>query len=586
MNASPAIALSWQLWGRQRWTSLGIALYLGGLAVAAHRPDALQWRNSIFMSSIPLAFGLLFFVAMFAYPEGDVVGRGSTFPAEQFLLPVRTSQLVLWPMASAAASAAGAWTAFVLLILRPLGVGGAAGWPALMLAAAVAWLQVLLWTPMAVPYLRVVLALTLIPGLITAGVMGWSAGVAPRWLCAAYLAAMGLAYLAAVGGVTLARRGDVAEWPSWFDRYSRRAARGTRHTRLEAQALPSPERSQLWFEWRSSGLLLPIVTAVVFALLSLPLLWVRELTPLEANPPRSALGSIEVNLWLKLQGTCLLWPPLLAAILGFGRRAYDTARRDFSLNPFLATRPLTEAAFVSARFRAAALSTLATWAVTLAFGAGWLLLPAREGERVAPLGLLLAGHCPPETGAALLLTVAILVFWTWKNLTQGMYADLSGRSLLLYGAPLLAHSLALIGMLAFISGTSMQADMDPQYRALPASWPGLVLAAVAIKLLLMALSSAALYRTRLISGARLAGLSCGWWLTALAFFAALCWIATTGVSSSTLAEQVVQSNLLFCSAVAPAELYSPPYLAAAVFLFLPFNRLAWAPLALRLNRVR
>ena len=586
MTASPASALSWQLWGRQRWPALGISLYVLGLALAAHHPEALRWSNSIFLGSVPLAFVLLFFVATFAYPEGDLLGRGSTFPAEQFLLPVRTSQLVFWPMGYAAASIAAAWIGFVHLLLRPLGMDGPVWWPAVMLAATMAWLQVLLWMPLGLPYLRVGLALTLIPGLIIAGVSGALQGVSPPLLTTIYLAALAMAYLAAVGGVTLARRGDTLEWSWLADRLSRRVPPAARAIQLQSHHRPSPERSQLWFEWRSSGLTLPFVTAIVFVLLSLPLIWVRELTPLEANPPRSAFGNIEVNLWLRLQGACLFWPPLLAAILGFGRRTYDMARRDFSLSPFLATRPLTETAFASARLRAAGVSTLVAWAVTLAFTCGWLCLPARDGERVAPLALLFAAHCPPATLATLLLIVILLIFWTWKNLVQGMYADLSGRSLLVYGAPLLTHSVAIVGMLAFINGPAGQTEMDPQYRTLPETWSTLLLTAVAVKAIFMLGSVTALYRMRLVSGRRLGGLTLGWVAVAAGSFGALHWIATAGVHSSALAGQVIRSYLLICAAAAPAELHSPRFLAATVLLFLPFNRIAWLPLMLRANRLR
>src|SRR5690606_23712633 len=134
--------------------------------------------------------------------------------------------------------------------------------------------------------------------------------------------------------------------------------------------------------------------------------------------------SIQVNLWLKLMVSVLLLPTALARTVGFGRRAYHTNRRDVSLHPFLATRPLTSSEFTTARLRAAALSTVATWLIVFVFVFGWLLVPAQDIAGPAPLLSLLAAHAPPATIKSLLIIVLILVFWTWKGLVQGIWTDL------------------------------------------------------------------------------------------------------------------------------------------------------------------
>src|SRR4051794_11509362 len=145
-------AFGWQLLGRHRWAAAALVLYGAAIAAAAHSPGALQWRATLFGLTIPLGSGLLLLLAAFTYPEGDIVGRQSSFPPSLMTLPVRSWELVLWPMLLGTAAAAGGWIAVAGLILAPLGVPAPAVWPAAMLAAMVACLQALLWAPMALPY--------------------------------------------------------------------------------------------------------------------------------------------------------------------------------------------------------------------------------------------------------------------------------------------------------------------------------------------------------------------------------------------------------------------------------------------------
>jgi hypothetical protein len=345
----------------------------------------------------------------------------------------------------------------------------------------------------------------------------------------------------------------------------------------------NPDRAQLWFEWRSSGYVLPLVLAALCMLMSVPLLWVRDMVSLVPSPPGSEFGSIEVNLWLKLMQPCLFAPPLFAAILGCGR-SFGIRGKDLSLHPFLAIRPLRANAFVRAKLGAAALSTLTGWAVMLLFATGWLLLPAREGATTAPLLSILCRHCPPESAVALLLTLALLMLWTWKNQVQGLFADLSGRAWLVYGMPVLAHGFALIAFVECVSWSAGQVGRDVGSMDLPAAVPWGIGLALTLKLVGAGCALYEARRRRLASPGRLASLAAVWGIVALCLFGALAWIASHGANSGPLARSVTEIYFPLFGAGAPAPLRSLGYLAVITVLFVPFTRLVMAPLMFEWNR--
>ena len=94
---SPAAALASDFWRRHRW---GLAAVAGVvLAFAAVRAAYPFERTTAMVHSIWFVIGLCYAVGVFAYGfEARLEGAESGFPARLFLLPVRTSVLVGWPM--------------------------------------------------------------------------------------------------------------------------------------------------------------------------------------------------------------------------------------------------------------------------------------------------------------------------------------------------------------------------------------------------------------------------------------------------------------------------------------------------------
>lgn len=585
MTPTAHLALSWSLWTRQRWTTGAILLYAAVLAAACRQPFAADWRSTLFLASVPLAFGVLFLLAVFVYPEGDVAGRESSFPPDQLLLPVSPRWLVFWPMLYGTLTAAAAWLALRELILRPLLAEAPPIWPAAMLAAAAAVLQALLWTPMALPLARMALALTLVPGLLTAAVQAGLRGISEPVLCSLALATVGIAYCVAVAGVTRARRGEPPPW-NWPNVQRVRAVPGSGHA-VARPAFLGPEYAQLWYEWRTGALALPLLTVAVFGVLSAPLLWIRELTPLHGLAPLDPFGGLLVNLWLKIQVGILFAPPLLAFVVGFGRRAYHAERGESSLHPFLATRPLHATSFAKARLLSAALSAVATWLLVLCIVFIWLQTPARSGERTGTLISLVSEYGSPSTVILTALIAANLMFSTWLGLIHTMWADLSGRSVLAHCAALVPLMIALSATAALIKWGLQPEGIGAAEGASLAPWVLRTLwAAALVKLAGAAAAGTALHRGGHVSGKRLAWLTAWWALAAMTVCLAMRWMATAGPDAGPLGAMLTLTYAPICSGAAPAQFHSVAFLAGFSILFCPYSRLALIPLMLSANRHR
>src|SRR5437868_14217132 len=127
---SPALGIAWLLWRRNRWGF--IALLASGSSLAlmtrAWPSTSAAVRLQLFAAALPLIFGLLYLMAAFAYSEADLAATVSGFPRSMLLLPVRTSELVFWPMFAGCFTIGLAWIALARWILIPIGMHVPVGW--------------------------------------------------------------------------------------------------------------------------------------------------------------------------------------------------------------------------------------------------------------------------------------------------------------------------------------------------------------------------------------------------------------------------------------------------------------------------
>jgi hypothetical protein len=412
---APALALSWQLWGRhRRGLAVALACWLLFVLLTLVLPDDESLRRVLWLtgwaSFLPLTLGYL--IALFAYgfDGASLEARDSGFPARLFTLPVGTRALVGWPMLLGAAAIAVTWVAWACFVLRPNGFAVPLWWPALLLAAILTWLQAVLWSPFRLPFLRIGAALAVASVLGAAAGASVVYGVSEPVLAALFACFIPAAYLTAAAGVRRARHGGSATGP--------RQVR-VRPATVAAPALaafPSLARAQLWYEWRSHGLVFPVLLG---CLLLLQTGGARLLARIGQAVPPGDLFAV-LNHFTRATGQTFLvfhplviLPLLIAALLGSGVGALGPKFRPSS---FLLTRPLGSGALVVAKFRVAALSTLAALALTAVAGLAWLALTGTAADVAEWWRQVVETYGPARAWAMPVLAVIALAGLTWLQL--------------------------------------------------------------------------------------------------------------------------------------------------------------------------
>jgi len=554
---SPAFGLGWHLWRRYRLFALAFLTYGVALAVSVPAIVRLHLHGVALVAAMPLEMALFITIALFANPDADIVGRNSGYPAYLLTLPVRTVELVLWPMLSCMGTVVLGWLALAHLILNPLGLALPLWWPALILAGLVAGIQAVYWLPLGLPYLRLFLLLAVTGLVVGVGIRGATL-LSPVALTTIFLVTISVAFGVAVSGVARARRGDTPEWTLRQERAD--TAPATR------KPFRSPHQAQFWYEWSRNGLLLPLVVGGLYLFVyacslrsevRVPLDLLHPLVPSEQAVQGVAgilvSSGVKMGLFLGLALT-----PMLAMSIGCGVWRPGNRNRDQSLNLFYATRPLTSAEMAFAKFRMAAQSALLTWGIVLLFELLILLCPAQDGTTVAPLGVLLLHYVTLKTGILTVLILLAALIQTWKSQVSGLFINLCGRPWIVNGyATIMAGLHTGVIMLAVWLSTNRPAIWPHVLQALPA----LLACTVLVKLVLSAWALFRCHQRRLISARTAMKIGIGWSAIALTSWILLC-------------------RLL------GSDLFTSGELLGSILLFLPLARPALAPLAMDWNRHR
>lgn len=556
-RAPRAFGLLWYVVRRQR-VGLTIALAVMSsvlIAAVGIGADTLSpFLRFCFVDLFCLAS--VYLLGVLANADGDMISAGSGYPRHLLTLPLSTRSLVLWPMALAAAAAGGAWLLFGCIVLGYSGGTNPLWWPAAMLVATSTCLQAAMWHPFRRAYLRglaTVLAVALPP--LLAG-LAWLRDLSAAALYGIYGTVTVAAVLVAYGGVSAARLGGGGERAPSRSPFVPGAVRRAGRVGQAPQPFPSAMRAQVWMEWRCNGRMLPLFVGsgcVVLAFLFTMLGMVGDI--------RSAplgVGSIAVSELARVELLVLPVAVLCAGVVGCCCNRTETLRRDLTLPPLQATRPLTCAEMVSAKLRMAALSALATGAVLAAFLGLWLLQPAHEGGRNAPLGLLLLPHATPRVFASAVAAFGCVLSLIWVVQTSGLSIELSGREWLfnLYGIVLPVCGGSLVLGLVY-----MVLEQPQRLTSLQHAAPYLMSLAVASKALLAWVTFRAVRRRALVTGAAL--------IRGIAV-----WCVAVGTVTITAAYAV------------PTGVVSAKWIILSVILAAPATRLLSAPLSLYWNRTR
>lgn len=253
----------------------------------------------------------------------------------------------------------------------------------------------------------------------------------------------------------------------------------------------------------------------------------------------------------------LLTPPFMATFVAATVRSSPGGRDAYELTPFIATRPLTNAALIRAKLVATTHSTLATWWLVLA-AIGLALVLSGTWPAVLDMARDLAEFAgTPRAIVLVLLGLAVLVASTWKQLVQGLYLGLAGRPWLVKASVFV--TLSVLTLLVFFVPWVLRKG-----NVISLLWdllPWILAVLVCCKLAAAAWIAPRLVDHRLLSDRTLLVGAFFWTVTVLALYRLLVWLL-------------------------PTMLFNHHLLALVAILVVPLARLSAAPLALTGNRHR
>src|SRR5688572_28160979 len=133
---TPAQAMPWYITWRSRWGLLAIVAYLLlavtlvhtlpaslNIGVGDNNVPAVSWYLGM-----PCVFIMILLVAVFSMTGNDAADSGLT--RHMFVLTVRTTTLVAWPMFSGCLAVAALWWITAGLVFRPGGIAAPLWLPA------------------------------------------------------------------------------------------------------------------------------------------------------------------------------------------------------------------------------------------------------------------------------------------------------------------------------------------------------------------------------------------------------------------------------------------------------------------------
>jgi hypothetical protein len=308
------------------------------------------------------------------------------------------------------------------------------------------------------------------------------------------------------------------------------------------QPFTSARAAQVWFEWRRTGKSLPVMTLFVLPMVLLPLLLGKNDVIPTARTLLMAMGV----------------PVLLAGIAGTTVSGKNPWVKDYyGVAPFTATVPMTSAAMVAAKLKAALWSTLVAWAVVVVTTSVAVVLTGNLDEVADWWRQAVQQHDLVKVVVGIVAVVALLVVWTWKHLVDSLLLGLTGRKWVIQGA-------IIVGMIGFLALWAFGAWIyrHPEtHDTFLAALPWLLGLLVLCRLLATGWALRRLLRDGLLETQTALRCIGTWLLLAATLF-----------------------GVLIC--ILPLEQVPVYYLAFGVVSVFPMARLAATPLALAWNRHR
>jgi hypothetical protein len=460
MMSSLVLGIAWSVWARHRVGFVVAAALLAVVAVTFPILVAITPSGAVALVVLAPLVGIIAFVLnslLFVEDAGSLTSR---YPRYMLTLPVRTGTLVFWPMLFASVGAGLTWVAVALLVYRPAGYDAPVLFPALGLSGLMAWAQAVAWMPIRVFWVREVTT------ILMAIILGCLGGL-PIWLMvtgagsSAMLAVVLLIYIGSgfvVGWAAVDSDRHGIAWRFWPAQSTlARFARVLPQCRLR-RAFRSPFDAQLSYEWACHGLMLNGFTGAIFFLI-----WGILLS-------RQGRGTPE---WLAMIFALLpivLVTTIAATGTAFGRFGPFWSHQRGVAQPitFIATRPMTSARLVAAKFRMAATSVIFNWVLAVVGTTCWLVA-SDNLENAEVLIRQFFSRYPGVKGFAIIaLTCILLPALSWRFLTGALVPVLTGRRWVADGAVWIYVSfLAAVGGLGVWLESSAPDPLAQLYPVIP-----------------------------------------------------------------------------------------------------------------------
>lgn len=452
---SPTAALAWEVWQRGRRSALWV---LGCVSVSAAvnlsivervSSEAARASFSPFFGML-MTLSFLLLMGVFNYTEFSSTKEWHGFPYRLFVLPVPTLKLVALPMFLGVASVELVYVAWIKLvwpherIVMP-------EWFAVVLGAYVVFYQTTLWTLAGLRITRLVaLSFGGASSIAVACLPMFASQTSSPWFSEKRLIPIitGLAF--------------VAFLMAWASVAGQRRGGGRRLSGIEAfrnqvadllprrtKGFSSPAAAQFWFEWRRTGVLLPVSAFILLVIIG----------------PISAAYRTEPQFTVDTLVKILCMPLVLAFAVGKGFIKPDFWSANLSLPTFLAVKPLPAGQFVITKMKVAAWSVAITWLLALGFIALWLPLWA-DTTNLKRLLFEFRMFYPHSWQAITILYLAGFMVLTWRCLVSGLWVGLSGSRLYYVGSlclQVIAPSLVLLAFGIWSDSIDEQIRLRPEW---------------------------------------------------------------------------------------------------------------------------
>jgi hypothetical protein len=429
---SPTAALLWEIWRRNR-VAAGVivaATLAGRLLDYAEQPTDDPSSLIALLSMV----SFLFLFGIFSYTEPSGTSGIGSFPRRLFTLPVSSLRLVALPVITGITSVELLYLAW----LAPLSRGGSLSTPFVfvLLGASMVFFQAVFWTLDRVGPLRLIVAGAVVVAVYGLGLLpSWPPSPPPPWRSEAAIGTLGAALAVAVFLL------------AWRHIVRLRCGGGGRGAfRLEPliasapDVLPrhrppfaSPMAAQFWFEWRCSGLVLPVLVGGVLVAVIAPFSW---------SARDDSSGSLRL-----LLGT-LATPILLAIPVGMAFARPMFWSEDLSMPAFVAIRPLSDESIVAIKMKVAAASVAIAWLLVVCFVGVWFSMWANI-DAVSQLAIqwwAFHEHSILSVYGTVALILMAGVVMTWRFLVSRLWSGLSGSRPLFMASVMLALLVVIAGM--------------------------------------------------------------------------------------------------------------------------------------------